>query len=230
VAEFTFLRRGGLRAQSRWAFWGCQFNAGPQPAKHGAKIIRLFLPMRRKHGYNWRLGDSAHKPAGAGKPMVVTSQSPEGPAVRILARGNFSLGAGGLLNLLLALTTVTLGLAGLLAWQGFWPVLLIAVIQLVLVIWILIKAWESAWVSELVIVSPNRIEVIRQRHKRKRRYQLEAAWAVVEQEQPRVAWYGPRYILRSRGTKIELGQFLTIDEKALFADQVRKAVKKHSAI
>ena len=147
-----------------------------------------------------------------------------------MARGNFSLGAGGLLNLLLALTTVTLGLAGLLAWKGFWPVLLIAVIQLVLVIWILIKAWERAWVSELVIVSPDRIEVIRQRHKRKRRYELEAAWAVVQLEQPRVAWYGPRLILRSRGTRMELGQFLTANEKELFADYVRKAVKKHSAM
>ena len=186
--------------------------------------------MRQKRGYNCRLGDSARKPAGAGETMVVTSQSPDDSAVRIMARGNFSLGAGGLLNLLLALATVTLGLAVLLALQGFWPVLLIAVAQLVLVTWILIKAWESAWVSELVTVGPERIEVIRQRHKRKRHYQLEAAWAVVEREQPQVAWYGPRIILRSRGTRVELGQFLTIAEKELFADYVQRAVKKHSAM
>ena len=162
--------------------------------------------------------------------MVVTSQSPDGSAERILARGNFSLGAGGLVNLLLALTAVTLGLAGLLAWQGFWPVLPIAVIQLALVIWILIRAWERCWVSELVVVGPEWIEVVRQRHKRKSHYALEAAWAVVEQERPEVAWYGPRVILRSRGKRIELGKFLTTDEKTLLADSVRRAVQKHSAI
>jgi len=37
-------------------------------------------------------------------------------------------------------------------------------------------------------------------------------------------------ILRSRGKKIELGRFLTIDEKKQLADCVRIAVQKHSAI
>ena len=58
--------------------------------------------------------------------MVVAAESSDGVSVRIVARGNFSLDAGGLLNLLLALAAVTLGLAALLAWQGFWPILLIA--------------------------------------------------------------------------------------------------------
>jgi len=162
--------------------------------------------------------------------MVLTSHSPDGSAVIIMARGNFSLGAGGLINLLLALTAVTLGLAGLLAWQGFWPVLLIAVIQLTLVIWILIRAWEGAWVSEVIVAGPEWVEVTRQRHKRKRQSQLEAAWAVVELEQPEVAWYGPKVMLRSRGQKIELGQFLTVQEKEQLADHVRRAIRKHSAI
>jgi len=162
--------------------------------------------------------------------MVVTSQSPDGSVERIMARGNFSLGAGGLVNLLLALTAVTLGLAGLLAWQGFWPVLLIAVIQLTLVTWILVRAWERCWVSELVIVGPEQIEVLQQRHKRTCRHRLDTAWAIVEQERPEVAWYGPRVILRSCSKKIELGKFLTADEKTLLADSVRRAVQKHSAI
>jgi len=162
--------------------------------------------------------------------MVLTSHSPDGSADTIMARGNFSLGAGGLINLLLALTVVTLGLAGLLAWQGFWPVLLIAVIQLALVIWILIRAWERAWVSEMIVAGPEWVEVTRQRHKRKRQSRLEAAWAVVQLEPPEVAWYGPKVILRSRSKSIELGQFLTIDEKRQLADHVRRAIRKHSAI
>ena len=162
--------------------------------------------------------------------MVLTTQSPDGSAVTIMARGNFSLGAGGLVNLLLALSVVTLSLAGLLAWQGFWPVLLIALIQLALVIWILLRAWERAWVSEVIVAGPECVEVTTQRHKRKRQCRLETAWAIVELEPPEVAWYGPKVILRSRGKSIELGQFLTIEEKKQLADHVRRAIRNHSAI
>jgi len=162
--------------------------------------------------------------------MVLTTQDCENSDVRILARGNFSLGASGLFGLLAALTAVTLGLAGLLAWQGYWPVLLIAMIQIMLVVWTLIRAWEQAWVSETIDVGPEWIEVTQQRHRRKRQSVLQAAWARVELLQPEVAWYGPRVILRSRGEKIELGQFLTIDEKDRLAEYLRRAIRKHSAM
>ena len=65
-------------------------------------------------------------------------------------KGNFSLGAGGLLGLIMMLAVLTLILAGLLAWQGFWPVLAIAIIQVILVSWILVRAWERAWQVEII--------------------------------------------------------------------------------
>jgi len=162
--------------------------------------------------------------------MVLTAQSSDGSDIRVMARGNFSLDAGGLIGLLLALTVVTLSLAGVLAWQGFWPVLLIAIIQVILVTWILIKAWERAWVAESIVIGPERIEVTRQRHKRVRHCELESAWAVVELEPPEIAWYGPRVVLRSREKAVELGQFLTLEEKNQLADYVRNAIRKYSAM
>jgi len=162
--------------------------------------------------------------------MVVTAQSSDGSDVRILARGNFSLGAGGLVNLLLALAVVTLGLAGLLAWRGYWPVLLIAVVQIVLVTWILARAWEQAWVAEEIVIGPQRIEITHQRHKRKRHCELETAWAVVELRQPPVAWYEPRVVLRSRGLRAELGQFLTLEERKQLVAYLRRAIAQHSAM
>jgi uncharacterized membrane protein len=162
--------------------------------------------------------------------MVVTAQSSDGSNVRIMAQGNFSLDAGGLINLLLALTVVTLGLAGLLAWQGYWPVLLIAVAQIVLVVWILARAWERAWVAEQIVVGPERIEITHLRHKRTRRCELETAWAVVELKRPQVAWYGPRVVLRSRRRMTELGQFLTSEERNQLVSYLRKAIAQHSAM
>lgn len=147
-----------------------------------------------------------------------------------MARGNFSLDAGGLISLLLALTVVTLGLAALLAWQGYWPVLLIAVIQVVLVIWILARTWERTWVAEQIVVGPERIEVCHQRHKRKRQHDLATAWAVVELRSSRIAWYGPRVVLRSRAQTVELGRFLTVEEKTRLAGYLRRAIASHSAM
>ncbi len=187
--------------------------------------------MSLQRGYNWRLGDSALARARAQKPpMVVTAQSPDGSNVRIMARGNFSLDAGGLISLLLALAVVTLGLAGLLAWRGYWPVLLIALVQIVLVVWILARAWERTWVAEQIVVGPERIEITHQRHKRKRQCELETAWAVVELKQPQVAWYGPRVVLRSRRRMTELGQFLTPEERKQLVEYLRRAIAQHSAL
>jgi len=181
-------------------------------------------------GYNWRLDDFDLGRRKRCSSVVVAWKNPEQPLERILARGNFSLGAGGLVGLLAALGAVTLVLAGVLAWQGFWPVLLIAIVQIVLVTRILIKAWERAWISELIEIGPERIAITQQRYRRKDRIELETPWAVVELQQPEVAWYAPRLRLRSGSRKLELGAFLTVEEKRELADLLRSAIRKHSAL
>ena len=206
-----------------------QFTARPQADKQGAKIIGHSLPLARKHRYNRQLGDLGPRQA-AQLLMVVTGQSSDGSQVRIVARGNFSLDAGGLASLLLALAVVTIGLAAVLAWQGYWPVLLIAVLQIVLVVWVLVRAWERCWVAEWIEVGPDHIEVTHQRHKASRQSVLQTAWAVVEMRRPRVAWYGPHVVLRSRSQVLELGRFLTQDERGQLARDLREAIGKHSAL
>jgi len=162
--------------------------------------------------------------------MVVAAQSSDGSNVRIVARGNFSLDAGGLTNLLLALAAVTLGMAGLLAWQGFWPVLLIAAVQIALVSWILLRTWERGWVSEVIVVGPEWIEVTHQRHRNRRQTQLATAWARVDLVPPEFAWHSPRLVLKSGYGRLELGRFLTAEEKRQLAESLRRAIGNHSAL
>lgn len=162
--------------------------------------------------------------------MIVSWQSSDSSKANILARGNFSLDASGMVNLLLALAAVSLVLAGVLTLQGYWPILLIAVVQLVLVTWILIRAWEQAWVSEVIEITEDKIKVTHQRHKQKRHFELETAWAVIEWRQPDIAWYEPQMQLRSRAQMVELGSFLTGSEKHQLAKYLQSAIEKHSAI
>lgn len=162
--------------------------------------------------------------------MVVTWHSSDSSRAGIMARGNFSLGAGGLVNLLLALAVVSLFLAGLLALQGYWPILLIALIQLALVAWILIRAWERAWVADFIEIDAEKIRITHQRHRKRHYYELETAWAVIELKQPEIAWYDPRLHLRSRSQVVELGSFLTSDEKHQLLRHISCAIEKHSAM
>lgn len=162
--------------------------------------------------------------------MVVSEQNADGTEVRITARGNFSLGPGGLLNLLAALGAVTLLLAGLLAWQGFWPVLAIAIVQIVLVSWILVAAWHRSWAVDTIEVGPERIVVTQHRHKQKYKTELETVWAVPELKRPEVAWYSPRLTLRAGTQEMELGKFLTTEEKRQLAESLQRAIRKYSAM
>ena len=162
--------------------------------------------------------------------MVLTWQNSDRTKASILARGNFSLDAGGLVSLLLALAVVSLCLAVLLALQGYWPVLLIAVVQLALVAWILVGAWQRAWVSDVIDICADRITVTQQRHKRKRQIELDTAWAVIELKQPEIAWYRPRVQLRSGSQVVELGSFLTSEEKRQLAQYLKNTIVEHSAM
>jgi uncharacterized membrane protein len=117
-----------------------------------------------------------------------------------------------------------------LAWRGYWPVLLVAVIQLVLVAWILVRAWEKTWVSELIEICEDNICITHQRHHKKRRYKLVTSWTVVELKQPDIAWYSPSVIMKSGKTQVELGSFLTSEEKLQLLEQLQSVIGKYSAI
>ncbi len=160
--------------------------------------------------------------------IIVENRSDETP-VRIVARGNFSLNANGMAVVLLVLGVVTLGLAGFLALNGYWPVLVFAVIQLVLVAGLLIHVWHNAWVFEEIQIDSDQIRVIRQKHRNQSHHCLESAWAKIRVEQPHVPWYASRLILRSKNQELELGAFLTNDEKLSLAKHLANALSAHSA-
>lgn len=161
--------------------------------------------------------------------MIIVEHGADGTTARIQARSNFSLGAGGLLTLLLALSTVTLGLAGVLAWQGYWPILSIAAVQLALVIWALVHAWKRAWVVEEILVGKDQIRIRRRRYRARREFRLASAWAGVRLETPRYPGYAPRLWLSSRQGRLELGAYLTADEKKSLAKHLTHALSDVTA-
>lgn len=162
--------------------------------------------------------------------VIASWANPDGSVGGIRLTSNFSLDARGLALVLAALAGVTLLLAGLLALQGFWPVFAIAVVQVVLVSWLLVRTWENTWAVETIEIGPERIRIVSQRYRSRREIELETAWAVVETIEPEFRWYDPVVRLRSGTRAIELGRFLTADEKRRFADQLARAIERYSVL
>jgi len=161
--------------------------------------------------------------------MVVVANSADGSRIHVQARGNFSLSANGLILLLLVLGVVTLGLAGLLALKGYWPILIVAIMQLILVAWLFIRVWKNAWIFEEIYIDADSVCVLRQRYRKQTRICLESAWTTIRLVRPAVHWYAVRLILRSKHQQVELGTFLTDEEKLSLAKHLSKALSEHTA-
>lgn len=161
--------------------------------------------------------------------MVIVEHSRDGRWIRIQARSHFSLGIGGLLALIISLSGVTLLLAAVAAWQGYWPILAIAILQVALLCVVLVRAWKAAWTVETVTIGPDSIAILQERYAKSKRLELETAWARVILEKPAIGWYAPVLWLRSGHSRIELGAYLNAAEKSDLAESLRAAISAHSA-
>lgn len=161
--------------------------------------------------------------------MVIVEKSEDGRWVRIQARSHFSLGIGGLLTLITTLSGLTLLLASVAAWQGYWPVLMIAVLQVILLGMIMVRAWKASWTVETISIEPMSIAVLHEQYADSSRLELDTAWARVILRQPAIRWYPPALWLRSGDSGVELGTFLNAAEKRELAEALRRAVEPHSA-
>lgn len=161
--------------------------------------------------------------------MVIVEHSADGPWVRIQARSHFSLGVGGLLALITTLSALTLAVAVVAAWQGYWPVLAIAILQVVILGKVFVRAWKSAWSVETITIDPDSIAVLQEQYAASSRLELNPAWARVILRQSAVRWHPPALWLQSGRTRVELGSFLNAGEKRELAQALNRAVGAHSA-
>lgn len=161
--------------------------------------------------------------------MIITENNRHDGSVRVEARSHFSLGIKGLLTLIGTLSTLTLVLASVAAWFGYWPVLAIAVLQVILLGMIFIRTWKSAWTVETISIDSKCITVLRNRFADQEKIELDAAWARVILQQPQYKWYPPELVIRSGKTTVRLGQYLNTAEKHELAETLSKAIGQFSA-
>ena len=161
--------------------------------------------------------------------MVIVQESQGHEWVRIQARSHFSLGIGGLMTLIGTLSALTLALASVAAWNGFWPILAIAVLQVVLLGLILVRAWKSAWTVETISISSESIAVLQEYYSGSSRLELKPEWTKVVLRQPVIQWYPPSLWLKCGARRIELGAYLNTAEKRQFATALQQAIEPYCA-
>ena len=124
------------------------------------------------------------------------------------------------------IATYSLAIAGSLALLGFWPVLPFAGGELVALAACFYACASGGNAREIVDVGESTVAVKKARHGRSEheRWEFQRAWARVKILRHRIDRYPSRLVIRSHGKQVDLGGFLSEDERRALAGQLEKAI------
>lgn len=123
---------------------------------------------------------------------------------------------------------VSLAIAVGFAMQGFWPVLPFAGLELLALGVALYVCTMDGHRSDVVSVDTHTVTVEKGRRAPSKTWEFNRAWTQVKLFRPRIVWYPSRLVLRSGGEEVEVGDFLTEDERLRLAKQLREAIRSNA--
>ncbi|HET6655042.1 MAG TPA: DUF2244 domain-containing protein [Gammaproteobacteria bacterium] len=136
----------------------------------------------------------------------------ETPVHCIVIAPNQSLSSLHLVELYGGGLLVSLAIATVLAWLGYWPILVFAVLEWLAIggcVCVLLRAGRY---REVVTITVDQVTVEKRDRERIASMSFQRHWASVER-QGSSSWYPSRLLIRSRGTQCEIGRCLTEDER-----------------
>ncbi len=146
------------------------------------------------------------------------------PNRRFIIRPNRSLTWPQVKRLYLGMVAISLAIALGFTLQGFWPVLPFAGLELLALGGALYVCMLDGCRSDVVDVDANTVRVEKGRRAPSKTWEFHRAWTQVRLARPRAVWYPSRLILRSAGKEVEVGDFLTEEERLQLAKQLREAI------
>jgi len=162
--------------------------------------------------------------------VTMSSDTAAAPVVeqRIELAPNCSLTPQGARLFVGSLAVVTLGLAGFLASQGFWPVLPFAGLEIGLLAWAVRASLLRGAEREVIVVSDDQVVIERRAPGGSRHTVFPRHWARVTLRGPQRAQHPSRLTIESHGRACEVGRFLTEDERQRLAARLQRLVGKIS--
>jgi uncharacterized membrane protein len=118
----------------------------------------------------------------------------------------------------------TLLVAGLVASQGFWPVLPFAGLELALLAWALHQSMQRRFHTQTITVSDSEVAVAEVDRQRSYRVVFPRHWAQVKMRDGFSPLQPSRLSIESHGRRCEVGSFLNEQERRGLAQRLRRLI------
>ncbi len=143
------------------------------------------------------------------------------PAVRrLLIRPNGSLSSTAALAIVVMLGVLTLGIAVGFWLVGAWLVLPFAGLELAAVATGFYLVARRQGDFELLVIDDAHVELTQRKRARRRHYRFPRYWTNVWLEPGTHRWYPSRLTIGSHGRRVEIGSFVTDDERQELSRQI----------
>ncbi|MCK8516913.1 DUF2244 domain-containing protein [Methylonatrum kenyense] len=124
----------------------------------------------------------------------------------------------------IAIAVVSLSVATLFAFAGFWPILPFAGLELTaLGVALYVSAVRGKYREE-ILVDGSTVEIRKGQKEPDTTWNFDLAWSEVLLEASFHRWYPSRLLIRSQGDAVELGAFLTEEERLALADELQRCI------
>ena len=110
------------------------------------------------------------------------------------------------------------------AWQGFWPVLPFAGLEMLVLGWALRVSLENAHVVQRLAISPEQVRVDCVSPRGEEHLVFPRHWAKVTLRAPHTALHPSRLLIESRGRAVEIGGFLTEEQRRGLAARLKQMI------
>ncbi|MGB9430584.1 MAG: DUF2244 domain-containing protein [Gammaproteobacteria bacterium] len=139
--------------------------------------------------------------------------NPDAPRHRIVIVPNQSLGVMGLWFFYASIAAVTLSLATWFTLNGYWPVLIFAIVEMLVLGLCLHLCWRHGRYGEVITVGDDRVMVDKGDGRQLEHREFSRYWAQLVVHEPATRLHPQRLYIRSHGQECEIGRCLTEAER-----------------
>jgi uncharacterized membrane protein len=115
-------------------------------------------------------------------------------------------------------------IAGVSALQGFWPVLPFAGLEMAVLAWALKATFDRRRETETITVSDDAVRIESVHRRRRREIVFSRHWTQVKLRRPVSRLHPSRLTIESKGRELEVGRFLTEEERHGLAIRLQRLV------
>ncbi len=144
--------------------------------------------------------------------------------LRIELAPNCSLTPAGAKLFLASIGLFSLPLSLVWAWRGFWPVLAYWALEMLGLSWALCASLNRRFLTQTVLVTDSQVSLVTRSRRGEVKEVFPRHWARVRLLGAQSAQYRSRLTIDSRGRALEVGSFLTEDERRRLAVRLRTVV------